>query len=137
MKFYLFYSDKCIHCKNIINLIKSENLFDMCQLVSIEQKDKIPISIKTVPTIIAKELNKPLSGKDAFDWIHNIKFFNQTTNNVNKLNIINPDIKPDDLSYNKLETSTISDKYTNISDEYIKKNMLDYDKINSNIIILK
>jgi len=38
-----------------------------------------------------------------------------------------------DNEFNKLESSSISDHYTNINDSFLDKPMLDYNKININI----
>jgi hypothetical protein len=96
--------------------------------------DKFPPFVTSVPTIIAQNLTKPLVGKEAMDWIENKKFFNQITNNVNKKNVIDPKIKSsiDDLGFNKIESTSISDHYTNINDVNIEKAMLDYNKVGDN-----
>jgi hypothetical protein len=135
MKFFVFYSDKCENCIKLLNTIQKENLFDECQLISFETNaDKIPPYIQYIPAIVAQNLSKPLFGKEAIEWIINKKFFNQTTNNINKNNVVNPNIKSlfDELSFNKNEITSISDHYTNIGETDISKSMLEYDKIQLN-----
>ena len=71
---------------------------------------------------------------ETIEWIENKKYFNQITNNISSNNVINPNIVSalKDLEFNKSESSTISDHYTNITDTNIEKSMMDYDKININ-----
>jgi predicted thioredoxin/glutaredoxin len=143
MKFYLFYSIKCVHSMKLLELIRNENLMDECNLIQYEtNQDKIPEYIKTVPTIVAPNLSKPLVGIETVEWIKNKKYFNQITNNINNNNVVQPNIKSalEGLEFNKKESSCISDHYTNINDTQIDKVMLDYNKIvqntpiNNNII---
>ena len=135
MKFFLFYSNKCRYCSNIIDLIKSNNLNDECQMICFEDEpSKIPSIITDVPTIVAPNLTQPLVGIDALKWIENKKYYGQITNNVNKINVINPKIESaiDSLAFNKKETISISDSYTNIEDIDIEKNQLEFNKISLN-----
>jgi hypothetical protein len=54
-----------------------------------------------VPTIIDTELNQPLKGKQAFEYLINIKYFNTPTNNIAYLNSIqNPNINEDSMANN-------------------------------------
>lgn len=132
MKFFVFYSNKCQYCEKLLQTIQKEKLVEQCQLICFETNpEKIPSIITNVPTIIAKNLMKPLVGIETIKWIENIKYFNQTTNNINSNNVINPNIVSalKDLEYNKSELTTISDHYTNITDTNIEKPMLDYGKI--------
>lgn len=133
MKFYLFYSNKCSYCQQILQIINNENLSNYCKIICFEtDSDKIPKIIENVPTIIAESLSKPLVGTDAINWIQNKKYFNQITNNININTDFNPNIKQNnDLSYNKSESSSISDHYINLNDTDIEKTMLDYNKINT------
>lgn len=138
MKFIVFYSNNCPYCKNLLTVIQNENLTDKCQFICFESNsDKIPDIITSVPTIIAQNLLKPLVGLKAIEWIENKKYFNQITNNIVSNNVVNPNIISalEDLEFNKLEVSSISDHYTNIDDINIEKTMLDYNKINQNVPI--
>jgi len=138
MSFIVFYSNRCPYCDRLIKIIQAEQLVNNCQLICFESNpDKIPTIITNVPTIIAQNLSKQLIGLEAIEWVQNKKFFNQTTNNINNNNIIYPQIKSvlEDLAFNKLENTTISDRYTNIGDTDISKNMMEYNKINQNMPI--
>lgn len=135
MKFYVFYSIHCKYSVKLLELIKNENLLNECNLIQFEtNQEKIPSYITSVPTIIAPNLSKPLIGIQTIEWINNRKFFNQTTNNIEKNNVVSPDIKSalEGLEFNKLESTSISDHYTNINDTQIEKVMLNYDKITQN-----
>jgi len=139
MKFYVFYSNQCKYSIKLLELIKCENLLDECNLIQFEtNQDKIPSYIKSVPTIIAPNLLKPLVGIETIEWIKNKKYFNQITNNIKKNNVISPDIRSalEGLEFNKLESTSISDHYTNINDTQIDKVMLNYDKILQNTPII-
>ena len=88
MKFFVFYSNKCKFCDNLLKVIQNEKLMDQCQLICFEtESEKIPDIITNVPTIIARNLTKPLVGLEAIKWIENMKFFNQTTNNITHNNL--------------------------------------------------
>ena len=135
MKFFVFYSANCGHCQRLIKTIQDEKITDQCQLICFESNpDKFPQFITSVPTIIAENLTKQLIGKEAMDWIENKKFFNQTTNNINKKNVVDPKIKSpvEEFGFNKSESTSISDHYTNINDVDIEKTMLDYTKVGDN-----
>jgi len=81
MSFFVFYSNKCEYCQHLLKIIDDERLADKCKLVCFESSpDKIPEFISNVPTIIAKNLSKPLIGVEAIEWIQNKKYFNQITN---------------------------------------------------------
>jgi hypothetical protein len=138
-EFYLFYSINCPYSNKLIDIIKNEQLTNICKFISIEDNDNIPDYVESVPTIIAKNLSKPLIGVDALEWVKNKKYFYQITNNITKKNIVNPNIKNDidKLGFNKKETLSISDNYTMIKDDNndIQKSMLKYEDINKDKII--
>ena len=126
---YLFYSDKCNYSKELLNLIKKENLNDKINIINIDNdKNKnefIKLGFNKIPLLITSDTNKPLYGTNAFEWINNQKYFNQITNNYILLDKIKtPDIKNDvdKYSYNKNETSKISNNYTNINNDNIIDN---------------
>ena len=54
-----------------------KNLLNDCNLIEFEtNRGKIPEYIKSVPTIIAQNLSKPLIGIETINWINNKKYFN-------------------------------------------------------------
>jgi len=136
MNFLLYYSDRCLHCDKLIKTIQNENLIKQCKLICFEthpEKFPDPKIVCNVPTIIAKNVSKPLIGEEAQSWIENKKYFDQITNNLNKNNVLDPKIKSalEDLEYNKSEVVNISDHYTTFNETEILKPkfMSEYDKI--------
>jgi hypothetical protein len=138
MKFIVFYSNKCKYSQKLLEAIQQEHLGDYCQLICFDiTPEKIPDFINNVPTIVAQHLSKPLIGKSAEEWIRNNKHFNQITNNINTSNVTDPKIESalKEFEFNKSESSSISDHYTNITDTNIEKSMLEYEKIAINVPI--
>ena len=108
----IFYSEHCEHCKKMLLYLNKYNIASLFKLIDIDTNE-VPKEIDIVPTIIDSELNQPLKGKQAFEYLVNIKYFNNPTNNIeyvkeipnnpqipvdelaNKLNIINLEINPD------------------------------------------
>ena len=78
----LFYSDECKFSSKLLEYIKNNNLIDFFKLVNIDLLDIIPENIKIVPTIIDSNIEAPLDGKKAFEYVVNHKFFNYPTYNV-------------------------------------------------------
>jgi hypothetical protein len=78
----LFYSDECKFSSRLLEYIKNNNLTDFFKLVNIDLLDTIPENINIVPTIIDSNIEAPLDGKKAFEYVINHKFFNYPTNNV-------------------------------------------------------
>lgn len=88
---YLFYSNKCPYSMHIIKLLTSNNIIGNFKLIDVN-KHEIPQNIKSVPTLIIKDIIKPLVGKEALNWVKmqdyvNIITYNSTINiHNNKLN---------------------------------------------------
>jgi hypothetical protein len=78
----LFYSNECKFSSRLLEYIKNNNLTDFFKLVNIDLLDTIPENINIVPTIIDSNIEAPLDGKKAFEYVINHKFFNYPTNNV-------------------------------------------------------
>lgn len=68
----LFYSNKCIHSKEFLNLLhKDSELNNQTTKVNVDNPNiKLPPYIKSVPSLIINENNKPtlLVGSKIFDW---------------------------------------------------------------------
>ena len=64
----LFYSEKCPHSREFINLINRSRYGSMFRKYCIERMAKIPNGIFEVPTIIVPGYNVPLSGNNVFKW---------------------------------------------------------------------
>jgi hypothetical protein len=122
----------------------------MFKLVNIDKTDA-PKEIDIVPTIIDTELNQPLKGKKAFEYLLNIKYFNNPTNNVEYLKELppNPNIPEDEkaekgkiinLEINNNNTSINTDSYINDMFTSSKNTNLVSEKTrtnNNNIVIPK
>ena len=71
-EYVLFYSDKCMHSKELINLLyKDQELFTKFVKINIDvAKIKIPPYVKSVPTAIITTDNTPklLVGVQIFNW---------------------------------------------------------------------
>jgi hypothetical protein len=68
----LFYSNNCDHSKKfLIDLMKS-NVNDLVRKICVDSKGvKIPSVIKSVPTLVARGINRPLVGEQVFSWLEN------------------------------------------------------------------
>lgn len=111
----LFYSNKCHHCKQLIQLIKDTNTIKIFKLISIdENKNKYP-SIKRVPTLIINNQDF-LVGVKAFEWVKTKSQFNLPSNNIN----YNPNkyISQNSMIYNDNNNVQINN---NIEYSYIKE----------------
>ena len=113
----IFYSDNCEYCNNMMTYLDKHNIKTMFKLVNIDTIN-YPKEIDTVPTIIDTELLQPLKGKKAFEYLLNIKYFNNPTNNIDYIKDLpnNPDIPEDE----KANTN-------NILNLEINKNAINFD----------
>ena len=93
----IFYSDKCQYCNNMLIYLDKHNIKTLFNLVNIDTIVP-PDGIDIVPTIIDTELTQPLKGKKAFEYLLNIKYFNNPTNNIEYVKELpeNPVIPEDD-----------------------------------------
>lgn len=78
----LFYSLDCKHSKLLLQKLQDENMINEFKLIDIKKIKVLPKIITSVPTIIVKDINRPLVGIHAFNWIENTKYFYQKTNNI-------------------------------------------------------
>ena len=106
----IFYSDLCEHSKKMIAYLDKYNIKNLFKLINIDKMTP-PKEIDIVPTIIDEELNQPLKGKKAFEYLLNLKYFNNPTNNIELVKEIppNPEIPEDEKAQvlsSKLENYT-------------------------------
>jgi hypothetical protein len=102
----IFYSNNCVNSTKLLEIIKENNLLDLFKLINmdINKNDKIKIT----PTILDTELIKPLEGLDTFNYINNIKYFNNPTFNTELVKIIPPNpIIPENELANENETTDL------------------------------
>ena len=107
----IFYSDKCNYCNSIIEYLNKHNIISLFKLFNIDNNNP-PDGIDVVPTIIDTELIQPLKGKKAFEYLLNIKYFNNPTNNIDYIKDlpVNPVIPVDDKAINDTTQNLEIDK---------------------------
>jgi hypothetical protein len=119
----LFYSDECKFSCKLLDYIKTNNLTDFFKFINIDALTVIPKNITIVPTIVDSNIEAPLEGKKAFEYVINHKFFNYPTNNidfwVNKA-IPKPSIEEDNKALdNKIDIFAILDDDKSIPNKVV------------------
>lgn len=69
MKNLLFYSNHCKYSLLLIKIIANENMDDKFKFICIDDNNTIPVEIYRVPTLVVHNVDVPLEGKNAFDWV--------------------------------------------------------------------
>jgi hypothetical protein len=113
----IFYSNNCVNSMKLLEIIKENNLVNLFKLINMDtnKNDKIKIT----PTILDTELIKPLEGLDTFNYINNIKYFNNPTFNTELVKIIPPNpIIPDNELANENETPDLKINKEVIQEEH-------------------
>jgi hypothetical protein len=68
----LFYSNNCDHSKTFITNLMKTKLNDFVRKICVDGNNvKIPNVVKSVPTLIARGINRPLVGDQVFAWLEN------------------------------------------------------------------
>ncbi len=95
----------------LIEYIVKNNLNDFFKQICIDNTNNIPKNITVVPTIIDEDIEAPLEGKQAWEYIKNQKFFNHPTNNIElvKNGVPKPDIEEDKRAINSKVSAFIFD----------------------------
>jgi hypothetical protein len=117
----IFYSDRCEYSQKMLQYINKNNINYLFTLINIDTNTNIPKEIDIVPTIIDSELNQPLKGKKAFEYVINLKYFNNPTNNIEYIKDLppNPEI-PEDEKANSVNTLNLEiSKNEKSSDSFI------------------
>jgi len=114
----IFYSNSCVNSIKLLEIVKENNLLQLFKLINIDinKNDKIKIT----PTILDTELIKPMEGLDTFNYVNNLKYFNNPTFNIELLKIIppNPIIPENELA---IENETTDLKISKTSDDIPKE----------------
>ena len=87
----------------LIEYIEKNTLSEYFNMICIDNDNvKIPENITVVPTIIDEEVEAPLEGKKAFEYVINQKYFNHPTNNIEfiKNGVPKPTIEEDSKAVN-------------------------------------
>ena len=68
---YLFYSERCPNCKQIIETLKGLNKAGLYKFILVESlpREQIPSFLKKVPTLYVPETKDVIVGKDIFGYI--------------------------------------------------------------------
>jgi len=68
---YLFYSERCPNCKQIIETLKALNKAGLYKFILVESlpREQIPSFLKKVPTLYNPETKEVVVGKDIFGYI--------------------------------------------------------------------
>lgn len=114
----LFYSVECDTSRNLIRLLKNEQLLCFFKTICIDNNfDRIPPQITIVPTLFVKSENRLYAGPETFEWVKKIKFIKQNSMDVNK-SIIQQNLKnmtnnnmDGPLGFKDTEMNAISDSY--------------------------
>jgi hypothetical protein len=117
----VFYSDQCEYSKKLIAYLEKNNIKNLFKLINIDNTN-VPDNIDVVPSIVDTELNQPMKGKKAFEYLLNLKFFNNPTNNVDYLKELpqNPNIPHDDKAIKlKILNFELNSNNTNTNHEVI------------------
>lgn len=84
MIIFLFYSTKCKHSANLINIINSQKLSELFRPICIDNmkiEDLLKQGINNVPTIMVINQNGTESRKDIFDGVNAFTWIEQFINN--------------------------------------------------------
>ena len=131
----IFYSDKCNYCSSMMEYLNKHNIISLFKLFNIDNNNP-PDGIDVVPTIIDTELIQPLKGKKAFEYLLNIKYFNNPTNNIEYVKDIplKPEIPEDDKAFSKNMINLEIDNKTILP---VKSNNIVNNKKNALLLRLK
>ena len=120
----LFYSEQCEHSKKLLEYLEKHNIKSEFKFFNIDVIDA-PKEIDIVPTILDSEINQPLKGKKAFEYVINLKYFNNPTNNIELVKEIpaNPEIPVDEKasSSNLLQCSELNET-ENVAVKFYQEN---------------
>ncbi len=132
----VFYSEQCEYSKKLLAYLEKNNIKNLFKLVNIDKND-VPSDIDVVPSIVDTELNQPMKGKKAFEYLINLKYFNNPTNNVDYIKElpVNPNIPEDDKAIkSKILNLELGSTNTNtVSTETIFNEL--FNNISKNVIL--
>jgi hypothetical protein len=119
----------------MIEYLNKHNIISLFKLFNIDNNNP-PDGIDVVPTIIDTELIQPLKGKKAFEYLLNIKYFNNPTNNIEYVKDIplKPEIPEDDKAFSKNMINLEIDNKTILP---VKSNNIVNNKKNALLLRLK
>lgn len=78
----IFFSKRCKDCNDLLTLLKNENLLGNFVLFCVDGRlNELPSGITMVPTMVVSGINKPLVGREPFEWVNKVKFLKQANMN--------------------------------------------------------
>jgi|688.fasta_scaffold214568_3 hypothetical protein len=114
----LFYSQKCETCKNLLVLLKNENLLGHFKLMCVDDKlNSLPQNM-VVPTMFLVNINKPLVALEAFEWVKQMKFIRQqqildiNKKIIQQTSTHGDNIKKGPMGYDNIIMGSVSDKFS-------------------------
>jgi len=115
----LFYSEKCQFSIKLLAYLEKYNMQELFKMINIDTNETPP-EIDSVPTIIDTEMNQPLKGRKVFEYLVNIKYFNNPTNNIEYIKDIpaNPEIPEDDKA---IKSKNMNLELDNVKDTNVLK----------------
>lgn len=132
MNNYLFYSKRCESSANFIRIIQNKGLFNMFQLMCIDQMSReqiINLKINYTPMVVIRDMSgrnpsTSYEGKDAFVWLDNIVRFREQNlakiveNNRKKILQNNREVNKEDniIGFQPLENVGMSDNFSYTAD---------------------
>jgi len=106
----LFYSRCCKTCQELIRLLENKKLLNYFKLLCVDNRlHELPPYITIVPTMIINNINKPLVGKETFQWIEKIEYIKHNNHNIKK--------PTGPIGYRQSEMGGISDQFAYKDDE--------------------
>jgi glutaredoxin len=68
---YLFYSNACVHCIELLKVMKETGVLNKLKLICVDKVDhnKLPKFVKSVPTVFFKKSNQVMTGESIFQWL--------------------------------------------------------------------
>jgi len=121
----LFYSNSCSTCKSLIKLLENEKLIQYFLPMCVDGKlEQLPPQIEVVPTMIVKNMNKPLVAEETFEYIKQVKFlkssqnkFNNDTQGLMGFSNIELNSSSDIFAFTKPDIPALPQSYFNYKDE--------------------
>lgn len=88
----VFYSEHCNTCRNIMMLLKNENLLENFRVICVDNiLDKLPPDMK-VPLMRLVNVPDPLYSQSIYNWISQVKFMRSNQNQNQNQNQVIPQI---------------------------------------------
>lgn len=135
MSGYLFYSNNCKTCVNLITIMKNEKLLDKFECNDVEKmsmEDIVKLGLEEVPTILIVNMTQSgehqkgiYVGERAFKWVENVVNnrranmvkYTENTKKLIEMQEMKKRMQDGLLGYSSMETNGISDDYAFWSDK--------------------